>query len=324
MLVVDRKKEAGVPVQCAEFVPFPVLQKYGHAAGVVCQSVDEMRTHLPDGDIICTRSRGAVCNRDRFDKYLAGLAAGAGAEIIYGASASRCEDGVVSVNVPGRVWEAKPAVIVGADGPCSIVRRWMGLRANNCVRGRQHLLPLGLRLRTTEIYFSNGIPGGYGWVFPKGEVANVGVGVEPHHGESSLSVLSRFVEDLYSQNILMDVKPLSVTGGLIPVGGPSAVRRDNMILAGDAAGHCHPVSGAGVANAIFAGELAGEAAARAAAGKMSLLAEYDDACRLFLDPGLKKAAGKRQSLSSFWGKGPRQLSAALKKNWIAFEAYYQD
>ncbi len=325
VLVVDRKKEVGTPVQCAEFIPLQVLQRYSRAAGIVCQGVSEMRTHLPNGEVISTRLRGAVCSRARFDKYMAGLAASAGAEIICGASAYRFRDGAVSVNLNGRVWKIRPLVIVGADGPTSIVRRWMGLGGPDCVRGRQYLLALARRLGTMEIFFNNEIPGGYGWVFPKGEVANVGIGVERSYGKSSLSVLYNFVKELHHKNIVKNARPLAVTGGLISVGGPAEIRRKNMVLAGDAAGHCHPVSGAGIANAIFAGELAGETAARAAArGNMSILAEYEEACRLFLDPGLKRAAGKRRSLSPLWGKGPQQLSAALKKNWIAFEDYYQD
>ncbi len=325
VLMVDRKKEAGVPVQCAEFIPIPVLQRCSEASGIICQSVTTMRTHLPDGEVVSMRSKGAICNRGRFDAYLAGRAVDAGAEVIRGASAFRLTNGVVLVNGGGVVWEIRPAVIVGADGPSSVVRQWMQLRRNDCVRGRQYLLPLGCKLETTEIYFHNQIPGGYGWLFPKGEVANVGIGVEPRYEKSSLSILKNFVNELHGNKILKDVKPLAVTGGLIPVGGPAKVWRGNIVLAGDAAGHCHPVSGAGIANAIFAGELAGEAAALAAGRHdVSFLAEYQEACRLFLDGSLKRAAGKREFLAPFWGKGAKRLSAALKKSWIAFEDYYQD
>ena len=47
------------------------------------------------------------------------------------------------------------------------------------------------------------------------------------------------------------------------------VLRTIFILAGDAAGTCHPITGAGVGNALISGEMAGEAAAEAVRGQTS-------------------------------------------------------
>ena len=119
-------------------------------------------------------------------------------------------------------------------------------------------------------------------------------------------------------------EPLRTTGGLIPVGGMSPVRAGNVILAGDAAGHCHPITGAGVPGAVFAGRMAGEAAAAAAAAdNQEPLAEYEEACALFLGESWRQAVEKRQRLSSHWQDDDEELSRMLRRSWIAFPEYYE-
>jgi flavin-dependent dehydrogenase len=54
----------------------------------------------------------------------------------------------------------------------------------------------------------------------------------------------------------------------------SALVAGDVMLAGDAAGQTHPITGAGVATAVMAGTLAGEAAARGVrSSDLSLLRE---------------------------------------------------
>jgi flavin-dependent dehydrogenase len=284
-----------------------------------------MRTSLPDGEVIDTPAPGIICHRDRFDRHLAKLAESAGADLITGARAVGIEGHVVTARNGQETLQIKAQVIVGADGPTSTVRSWLGLPRNKFVHGRQYLLPLNEKLDRTSIYFRSYIPGGYGWVFPKAEAANVGVGVDLKYGSSPSAALISFVKELLAAGVITSLEPLSLTGGLIPVGGQAALRQRNIILAGDAAGHCHPVTGAGVPNAMLAGELAGEAAAGAAlAGDLELLADYEQSCQMFLGDVLDRAVNKRGFLEPIWEQDDHSLSQALKRSWIAFEEYYKD
>ncbi|MHB8859069.1 MAG: geranylgeranyl reductase family protein [Thermoleophilia bacterium] len=346
VIMLERKPQVGLPVQCAEFIPTQIATRFGLGRETLVQKVAAMNTHLPDGSVTWTPFRGIICNRDGLDRQLAGLAIEAGADLICGTRATEVDGNVVTVIESGRQQAIEAGVIVGADGPASAVRSWMGLGSNGFVHARQYLLPLSGELDTTEIFFRKAIPGGYGWVFPKDGVANVGIGVEPGlvgmTGAGTTGVdttgigedpggfvrpgeaLKVFTRELLEMGIIKSAEPLARTGGLIPVGGQSKLWHKNMILAGDAAGHCHPITGAGVANAIFAGELAGEAAARAAAGRdLEMLAEYDESCRLFLGDTLDRAVERRRRLRPFWAGDAGDLSAAIRKSWIAFDEYYE-
>ena len=93
-------------------------------------------------------------------------------------------------------------------------------------------------------------------------MANVGIGMAPNSEADLLKHLKQFSLELFDEG-LIGKNILWKGGGLVPVGGLTAVSRNNMILAGDAAGTCHPITGAGVGNALISGELAGQAAAEA-------------------------------------------------------------
>jgi digeranylgeranylglycerophospholipid reductase len=106
-------------------------------------------------------------------------------------------------------------------------------------------------------------PGGYAWVFPKGDrSANVGVGVQADAADSSaLEYLLRFIE---GQPWLAEGSPVILITGNVPVGlaaGP--IVSDGLMLVGDAARQADPLTGGGIANAMLAGRLAGEVAAEA-------------------------------------------------------------
>lgn len=325
VIVLERRKEVGTPVQCAEYIPFPLAGQVGIGQDAVAQSVSFMRTHLPDGGVVESSFRGVICHREHFDNHLAWQACEAGAVIIKGAKATGFDGRLVRARQGTGELQILPRVIVGADGPASAVRRWMGLEPNRFVEARQHLLPLKSGLDSTEIFFRREIPGGYGWVFPKGKNANVGVGVEKKFGTASSTALKSFVRELIELDIIAASTPLARTGGKIPVAGQSRLARGNLILTGDAAGHCHPITGAGVPNAIFAGELAGEAAALAAARRdLEPLSQYEESCRLFLGDSLDLAVERRRALEPYWQQDARTLSRALKKSWIAFEEYYEN
>jgi flavin-dependent dehydrogenase len=171
----------------------------------------------------------------------------------------------------------------------------------------------------TEVFFEPAYVGGYGWLFPKGQTANVGVGVNRALGgnpsEALLSLLAR-----------LGVKPgaiLGRTGGLVPCGGSvSRVRVDNCLLVGDAAGHTHPVTGAGVLSAVIGGAFAGQAAAQAVRDEnLAALDGYESQWSPFMGGPLRHAAGKRRILDSQWSEDRLALSTAVRQNWVAFKAY---
>jgi len=87
------------------------------------------------------------------------------------------------------------------------------------------------------------------------------------------------------------------TGGSIPCGKPGKTVFDNVLLVGDAAGHAHPITGAGILNAVMGGEIAGRIAAEAVLkGDPPHLENYENQWREAFGKSLSHGACKRQML----------------------------
>ena len=71
-------------------------------------------------------------------------------------------------------------VLVGADGANGVVARSVGLGdaivRGVALEGNVPLDALALDLERTAVIELAALPGGYGWIFPKGDHANLGVG----------------------------------------------------------------------------------------------------------------------------------------------------
>ena len=243
----------------------------------------------------------------------------AGAELWTEALAlERTEHGVL-VRRRGRDVEVTCGVIIGADGPHSTVGGWVGQRNAEFVETAQVEVVLPRPLDAPAVYFDGAYAGGYGWLFPKGETANVGVGVHPRWGGNPTEALGHLMERLGSQIGAV----VGRSGGPVPCGGPlPAIVVGNVALAGDAAGHTHAITGAGIFAAVVDGTLAGAAAARALqAGDMSRLAEYGGEWAEWMGRSLGYAVNKRHDLERHWSSEPAALSTLIRRTWIAFREY---
>jgi flavin-dependent dehydrogenase len=172
----------------------------------------------------------------------------------------------------------------------------------------------------TEVHFARAYRFGYAWLFPKGELANVGVGCAPEGGRRELvPLLDAFLEGLRREGKLPEGPPLRRTAGWIPVWGPpeTAVRTTEgvgVLFAGDAGGFCDPVTGAGIWAAITTGRFAGECAAAAALeGDTSLLSGYDDRWRELLGAALGRSRSARRKMVTDWAS--RDLADLVREAW---------
>jgi digeranylgeranylglycerophospholipid reductase len=322
VLLVERRRQVGVPVRCAEYVPLPVGTYCDLSSpAVTVQPVTAMRTFLPGAEPMENRFPGAMIRRDRFDQELARQAVEAGARLVTGIQVYRRTPEGISAWDGHREVFIRLRVIVGADGPCSLVARWMGQPFGPFLAAAQVSLKLAGPLDHTRVYFDPRIKGGYGWVFPKGDRANLGVGIEAGQPGSLPNILAEFKQERIEEG-LVEAEEKPAGGGLVPVGGLRDLWLGNMILAGDAAGTCHPLSGAGVGNALISGELAGKAAAAAVIrGVSAPLGTYRDDLQSLLGPSLSRAAAKRRELVRDWNR--KDFVSLIRANWIAFKEYYR-
>jgi geranylgeranyl reductase family protein len=308
VVALDRRREAGLPVQCAELVPALLEVE----AGAVRQQVGAMVTFVEDeAPDVSADFPGRMLDRAAFDAALVEAARRAGAQIRFSSFIKKVTPGVELAD--GSTLRAP--VIIGADGPRSRAGKAIGSVNTEVVETRQVTVPLLKPHAATDIFLSAGIPGGYGWLFPKGEVANLGAGVSPAHKGRLKSIVSGLHSRLAHEK-RVERNILALTGGAIPVGGMLKPRgrleNTAVLLAGDAAGLANPVTGAGIAAAVHSGRLAGQAAVT---GKFEEYEEeLEDVYRAALDRAL---ARRRELMKSKFEK------AALRRGWIAYPEYWQ-
>ena len=322
VLVAERRPAIGVPVRCAEYIPAPLLGEAGTGRSFVVQRVRGMRTILPSGETKETAAPGFTIHRDRFDRCLADAARKAGARFLLNTRVlSRDGRDVILKSGAGALLRARPGVIIGADGPHSTVGRWIGSVNRRLLPAVQVRAVLARPMEMTEVYFDRRFFGGYAWLFPKGSEANVGLGIRraSPRRSSPRKLLEYFVDRLIREG-----KIRRVTGkyfaGWIPAGPPRKVTGDRILLAGDAAGHTHPITGAGVFQAVAGGRMAGEWAARAVEqDRPEILAGYESQWRDLFEDTLQRAADRRRLLEEQW----ERLDDIIRYCWIAYREYYR-
>lgn len=330
VLAVDRRASVGAPVQCAEYIPAP-LGKYASSPGVVVQRIRSMRTVLPSGNVAVSPCQGLMIDRARFDRTLADRATAAGAGLLTGCVLRRLDADQhlawVCQRSPGaeQLLRVSYRLIVASDGPCSAVGAALGLKPLPVVQTRQYSVAMARPDEDIHAWLSEEFPGGYAWLFPKGDVGNLGIGVDRRLQPNLKLPLERLLARLVETGRVLP-RIFGRTGGPIPVGGlRERLVHETVLFAGDAAGLTHPVSGAGIASAVVSGEMAGHAAAAYLFGKGDgALREYEEDIRDLFAGVLERAVNRRRELYSCWGCPGAQRDDRMRRGWIAFDEYYTD
>jgi flavin-dependent dehydrogenase len=202
-----------------------------------------------------------MTQRRRLDAHLAEEAAAAGASLRTGAVVSGLE--MATDGVTARVGEERvlASYVVGADGANGIVARAAGLGdgivCGVALEGNVAWGDLAHERYAGTAWVEVGVvPGGYGWVFPKGDHANLGVGGWLAEGPRMREHLARLAhEHGVDPAALRDVR-----GHRLPMRRPGApAARGRVLLVGDAAGLVDPLSGDGIYEAFVSAQLAAEA-----------------------------------------------------------------
>jgi digeranylgeranylglycerophospholipid reductase len=125
--------------------------------------------------------------------------------------------------------------------------------------------------------------------------------------------------------ILLDIHIVGKTGGAIPCEKPRKTVFGNILLAGDAAGHTHPITGAGILNAMIAGEIAGRTAAQEIKrGYLSMQENYETEWHEAFGNSLIYGALKRQWMEENWNRPGIEFETLIRKTWVGFKEYYED
>jgi digeranylgeranylglycerophospholipid reductase len=296
--LLEKRQEIGEPVRCGEGIFKQGLDEFiEYDPKWVCAEIHGARIHAPNGTVLKLSQKpdgtaGYVLDRKIFDRALVKQAADCGAEVFVKTQATGLiiEDGMVRGirgMCHGREFEARARVVIGADGVESKVGRQAGLlgplKLNDIGTCAEFTVTnIDMDPENLEFYLSNEIcPGGYVWMFPKGERdANVGLGMSGTRfsGTHPIEYLKRFVDRRFPGcsivQAIAGALPMCDLSGPISTGG--------LMLAGDGARLVDPLLGAGIMNAMISGRMAGNVAAGAInRGDVSAkaLKEYDNNVR---------------------------------------------
>lgn len=101
-------------------------------------------------------------------------------------------------------------------------------------------------------------PGGYMWLFPKGEHVNLGVGIQGSSQVNPKKVYEKFIS---SFEFINESKLLSKGGGVVPVRHPiDSLVSNGLMLVGDAASQVNPMHGGGIGFSMRGGYYAAKVA----------------------------------------------------------------
>jgi len=110
-----------------------------------------------------------------------------------------------------------------------------------------------------EIYFDLEVaPGGYSWIFPKGEgKVNVGLGVAG--SEKSINPKEQLQRHILSRPLFQGSSVIHGGGGIVPTRKPlNSMVGNGALIIGDAGCHVNPIHGGGMGSSMIAGMIAGE------------------------------------------------------------------
>jgi len=325
VLLIDRRQRVGVPVQCAEFVPQWVFRYAHFSATCILQTIDSMVTHLPDGTSYEMKSPGYMLDRSIFDKDLVSSAILAGAKISIETKAVGLSAEGLAVERGSQSEVIQSKVFISADGVHSAIARFVGQPPLKTIVALQYEIVIPKPQNHVDVFFHKDYEGGYAWFFPKGRTANVGIGVIPPKTTLLLNLMDHFLDHLAESEKLTRVEIVSKTGGSIPCETPRKTVFDNILFVGDAAGHAHPITGAGILNAAMGGEIAGRIAADAVdKGDLNYLEQYETEWKEMFGKTLFYGALKRKFLEENWNRPGVDFEELIRKTWVGFKEYYQD
>ncbi len=313
VVMIDRRREIGYPVQCGEFLPdtkemydiFPksleLEELFDVDDSLVAGSVEAIDLVSPGGRVYRCGFSGRTLDRRSFDKHLVNLATEARARLLTETSFLGFEDGVAKTT-EGPI---RAKVIVGADGPNSRTARAAGLSrpaenypAVTC-QAQGRFEPI------IKMFFGPRAPGGYAWIIPKKAGANIGIGFDPaiNHKRPSDS-FAKFIDSVGVRSYD------GVTMGFVPASGPvKQTVRGNVMLVGDSAGFPMATNGGGIPTAMIAGRFAGQAIRKHLKDGRPLGA-YEDRWRNVMEANLRNALRTKRMGDVFFPHS-RMLEASM-------------
>ena len=245
----DKPCGGGVTGRAARLLPFSIEP-------VVEDVADRLECGLRYRQRITRQNRAPLAymtQRRRLDHFLVEKAAAAGADVRDGVKVTDVRPDALAVD--GR--EVRARVVVGADGCNGVAARQLEL-GGELAHGVALEANYPHEARFAGVMFVEiaVVRGGYGWIFPKGDHVNLGVGGDESEAPKLRGELLRLCE-------AHGVDPAAATelrGYRLPMrSAGTKLARGTAAVIGDAAGLVDPFSGDGMYEAFLSARLVTEA-----------------------------------------------------------------
>ena len=241
------------------------------------------------------REYGGLVRRSVFDGKLMEIAESEGAELKEGKTAihiEKADEGVIVETLDGDKYEARYAIL--ANGVQDRLGEKVGLPPLKVEQlgacwGTEYPYDMEKvfklwsdRMAKPIFLFFGAAPTGYGWVFPKKEYLNIGIGTNLKYFKNHKRLFRDFIERAKKARVLPeDLKVDYDRAWLIPFGDVPRKKTYSieyrLLAVGDAAGFVHPVTGEGLYGAVYGAALAAEVIKKALDGENpGILKKYED------------------------------------------------
>ena len=279
MEVFEEHERVGYPVHCAGMVSVEGIRRLGIEPDPVFHqnTVYGGKVFTSDGNCITIRDkkpRAHIIDRGKLDTYLAEVAESNGVNVNTGRRVDRIvfKDGVAKGLKLGDS-EVESGIVIDAEGALGRVLSRSGISTGQVgvLNGFNVELDVeDIESDMVEVWFSQETAKGFfTWVIPINENrVRCGMATSSNNG---VTALKHFIEKRFK------TEPAStIHGGLVCTGGPvNKTAYPGLLLAGDVAGQVKPTTGGGVVIGGLCAQLAGETAAKALGGDISVLGEYE-------------------------------------------------
>jgi len=252
--IFDKKPYVGSNTICGGAISTFMVREIGLEIPkhVIATEITDVRIYAPNGEYWGLKSEtgeayGFVLWREEFEKYLALQVSKLGGKIRMNRKICDFND-LTGYNY-----------VVGADGIAGTTTKIMEFPPMEDIHvATQVLAHVGKHPKNRiDLYFGNEVaPKGYAWVFPIGKenIARVGLGVPLSEKINTKRLLEDFIDNIGAEPVS---EPKSK---IIPTAEPpEKLVFGRILLVGDAAHLCDPLTGGGIANALLSGKYAAKA-----------------------------------------------------------------
>ena len=275
VILIEKDAFPGEKNVCAGGIDRVSFQSFNLPEEIVEKSISKCLFHFPWHTYHSDIEQVSV-QRNVFDRFLAQEATKEGAQLLVSSLATdvaRSRNGITlgfRDRLTGETHKVKAKLVVFADGPNTLAFTTLGIgfggKSSRAFSAIYEIEWKNNPFKFFEHFFDRNVsPWGYGWIFPKRDVLNVGVMclMSKVHGNIKKNLDFLMNKHPVASEKLAGRPVLRFAADMIPLHHANKICGDRVLVVGDAAGMVDPIWGAGISYAIKGGILAGKVAVRA-------------------------------------------------------------